>query len=44
MLSKDEIIRAIIKVTGGDENKEFTKTAILRELGMKSAWVFQFYQ
>ncbi|WP_240872248.1 hypothetical protein [Acidianus infernus] len=37
MLSKDEIIRAIIKVTGGDENKEFTKTAILRELGMKSA-------
>ncbi|AEE94611.1 conserved hypothetical protein [Acidianus hospitalis W1] len=34
MPSKDEIVKAILKVTGGDENKEFTKTAIAHELGM----------
>jgi hypothetical protein len=33
MPSKDEIVKAILKVTGGDENKEFTKTAIAHELG-----------
>ena len=31
--SKDEIVKAILKVTGGGENKEFTKTAITHELG-----------
>ncbi|WP_231136397.1 helix-turn-helix domain-containing protein [Acidianus ambivalens] len=34
MPSKDEIVKAILRVTGGDENKEFTKTAIAHELGM----------
>jgi Mn-dependent DtxR family transcriptional regulator len=33
MPSKDEIVKAILKVTGGDENQEFTKTAIAHELG-----------
>jgi len=31
--SKDEIVKAILKDTGGDENKEFTKTVIAHELG-----------
>jgi|GEM_PF-4015545 hypothetical protein len=33
MPNKDEIVKAILKDTGGDENKEFTKTAIAHELG-----------
>lgn len=36
MISKDEILNAIMKFTGGSSSKEFTKTNILTELGKKS--------
>ncbi|WP_236752415.1 hypothetical protein [Acidianus sp. HS-5] len=34
MDSKDEIFNAILRITGGDDTKEFTKTAVTRELGL----------
>jgi hypothetical protein len=37
MPSRDEVVKAILKVTRGDEDKEFTKTAIAHELGRSNS-------
>ncbi|BDB99561.1 hypothetical protein [Saccharolobus caldissimus] len=41
MISKDEVLNAIMKITGGDSSKEFTKNKILEIIGKSKKGVDQ---